>query len=221
MRETKDGGWVFDDSAHLLSRALVSQSSSVTYARSASNNVVFRVNCCIYCILREYRVYMKQIVCIWCHTYDWCVKTRKAIVSGSSFYTGGPESWCSATSSVKQAPEYQHMMVPERDTSIENVHRMISEANVTVSLSLSVPHPTSCRSQHAMDKWLILMSTLYKCVELPSFDSYGLHTHTYPVQHFRKGGSEYWLGGGGKAAVQYNSQSLKKLKMVDNFDHSS
>jgi hypothetical protein len=52
--DTNDDRWVLDVSAHLLSRALVSQLASVICCS------VVRVTC-------EYRVYVKQIVCVQQH----------------------------------------------------------------------------------------------------------------------------------------------------------
>lgn len=103
MRAPNDGGRVLDPSAHLLSRAIVSQWASVTCYTLVWTVVLF-VTCeyCVYSMLCE------------CH---WIVTARKAALAVTRFCTDRPERWCmkySVTSTVKQARTWQLTALPDR-----------------------------------------------------------------------------------------------------------
>jgi hypothetical protein len=153
MSDIKDGGWVLDASAHLLSRALVSQSASITFCR-LSRAVVLNVSIVfmIYCVNV---VFTWSILLVFSIRYTWCIKTWKVNVAGARFYKERPEGWCikySVTWSVKHTPACQSTMLPKCkkacDMSIGSMQRIISQVNVAICISPSLRETRlrSCRS---------------------------------------------------------------------------
>jgi hypothetical protein len=150
MRDTNDGSWVLDASAHLLSRALVSQSASVTCCTLARVLLLFvlRINIVfmVYCVNVKFR---------WSKLLVFIIRYTNGVLKHGRWTSqaGRPERWCikcSVTSSIKQMPACQSTMLPKCknilevcSTSIESVQRIIRERNVAICISLSACHMPS------------------------------------------------------------------------------
>jgi hypothetical protein len=111
MRDTNNGGWVLDASAHLLSRTLVSQTASITCCTLARVvmlfvshvNIVFVV--CVNIMLTKSKLLVFSTV--------GGERRRRQVLHRQ------PKSSCikySVTSSVKQAPACQSTTLPKLKT---------------------------------------------------------------------------------------------------------